>query len=500
MFRYCSTSTCQHFSRALKTISEQTKNPKYDGVVEQCLLNKSPRLWTKLIRNISQYRPNETETTSIDTNEPKNQKIKTELSKELLKLYTNAQTTFSKKKTLLWSSAAAVSVSESIPTNTDVSSTLTASDAKVEPAIEAKTEPVAPPEAASPLPVEPIPEPPSVPTLPEGFEDLVTQLSANGEPTLASLGMGGYTPVGMIQNCLQYLHCDLGMEWWAAIALGTLVARILMFPLVVIAQRNAAKMNNYLPQVQILQLKMTEARQCGNQFEAARYSQEMMTFMKEKGLNPLKNMIVPLAQMPVFVSFFVGLRRMANLPVDSLRTGGMWWFTDLTLPDQYFILPIITSVTLYATIELGADSAKLSAQNMQMMKYVLRALPVVILPFTVNFPGAILCYWVSTNFISLAQVGILKLPKVRRYFNIEASRKIDPQELPVKPKGFKQGLKDSWENMKIAKELEERRKLDELYFQRAGRGPMVKTYKHNPTKQTDSTKTTTTTPVSAKSR
>lgn len=69
-----------------------------------------------------------------------------------------------------------------------------------------------------------------------------------------------------------------------------------MFPLVIIAQRNAARMNNYLPQLQAIQLKMTEARQCGNQLEAAKYSQEMMLFMKEKDLNPLKNMIVPLAQ------------------------------------------------------------------------------------------------------------------------------------------------------------------------------------------------------------
>lgn len=48
--------------------------------------------------------------------------------------------------------------------------------------------------------------------------------------------------------------------------------------------------------MQVLQLKMTEARQSGNHLDVARYSQELMQFMKEKNLNPLKNMIVPLAQ------------------------------------------------------------------------------------------------------------------------------------------------------------------------------------------------------------
>lgn len=174
-----------------------------------------------------------------------------------------------------------------------------------------------------------------------------------GEATFASLGLGGKTPVGLAQTCFEYLHITLGIPWWEAILIGTIVIRIALFPLVVIAQRNAAKMNNYMPQLQTIQLKMTEARQSGNQLEAARYSQEMMIFMKEKQLNPLKNMLVPLAQAPVFISFFMALRQMANVPVDSLRTGGLWWFTDLTVPDQYFLMPLITSATLFATIEVS---------------------------------------------------------------------------------------------------------------------------------------------------
>lgn len=79
---------------------------------------------------------------------------------------------------------------------------------KVEPVIEAIPEPPV---------VEAIPEPPLIP---EGVAELVNQLHANGEATFASLGLGGYTPVGLIQNCFEYLHCTLGIEWWAAIALG----------------------------------------------------------------------------------------------------------------------------------------------------------------------------------------------------------------------------------------------------------------------------------------
>lgn len=126
-----------------------------------------------------------------------------------------------------------------------------------------------------------------------------------------------------------------------------------MFPLVIISQRNGAKMANNLPQMQMIQEKITEARMTGNAMDVARYSQELMIFMKKKGLNPFKNMVVPLAQTPIFISFFWSLREMANLPVQSLQTGGLFWFMDLTVPDQFYLLPIMTSITLWATIEVN---------------------------------------------------------------------------------------------------------------------------------------------------
>lgn len=208
------------------------------------------------------------------------------------------------------------------------------------------------------------------------------------------------------------------------------------------AQRNAAKMNNNMPQMQVLQLKMTEARQTGNAIDSARYGQEMVEFMKKKDVNPLKNMLVPLAQAPLFISFFMSLRGMANTPVDSLHTGGLFWFVDLTVPDQYFLLPIITSATMYLTIEIGTDSARLNSQNLQTMKYVLRAMPIIVFPFIMNFPGAILCYWGCSNVISLIQVGVLRIPKVRKFFNIEPLVVHKPETLPIKKKGFVAGLKE----------------------------------------------------------
>ncbi|CAO1324388.1 unnamed protein product [Diamesa hyperborea] len=325
-----------------------------------------------------------------------------------------------------------------------------------------------------------IPDAPKVPD--EFLSDAAQALAAGIEPGFATYGLGGWTPVGIVQNIMEYLHIGAEIPWWGCIMIGTVCVRTIIFPLVIMAQRNGAKMNNNLPQLQVLQLKMTEARQSGNAIDSARYAQEMVAFMKDRDLNPLKNMLVPLAQAPLFISFFMGLRQMANAPVESMATGGLFWFTDLTVPDQFYLLPIITSITMYLTIELGTDSARLSAQNLQTMKYVLRALPFCILPFTVNFPGAILAYWTFSNFISLGQVGILKIPAVRDYFKIERLVVHKAEDMPVKKKGFREGLSDSWTNMKITRELEERKRMDEIIFQKAAKGAITKTYKYDPTK------------------
>ena len=57
-------------------------------------------------------------------------------------------------------------------------------------------------------------------------------------------------------------------------------------------------------------------------------------------------------QIPIFMSVFFGIKGMTELPVASMKTGGMLWFTDLTIQDPYFALPILTAATLLATVEV----------------------------------------------------------------------------------------------------------------------------------------------------
>ena len=146
------------------------------------------------------------------------------------------------------------------------------------------------------------------------------------------------------------LHIGLGLEWYQAIALATLCMRLIMFPLMVMAQKNMANMNNNMPAMQDIQEKITDARRRGDMFEMAQLTQDLQKLSEKKGINPFKNMLPIGAQLPVFMSFFVGLRGMANCPVDSLTTGGIFWFENLAMTDPFYLLPFMTCCTTYLQV------------------------------------------------------------------------------------------------------------------------------------------------------
>ena len=161
---------------------------------------------------------------------------------------------------------------------------------------------------------------------------------------------------------------------------------MLVFPFVVIAQKNVARLNNNMPQMQQLQEKMSDARRRGDMYDSAVLGAEMQKFMKEKNVNPVKNILPIMCQFPIFASMFIGLRGMANLPLESMMSGGMLWFNDLTIPDPYYALPILTATSLYIQIKVGADG--MQAQGMgPLMKHGMKLLPFGLLILTVKFPA-----------------------------------------------------------------------------------------------------------------
>ncbi|XP_048373475.1 mitochondrial inner membrane protein OXA1L [Sphaerodactylus townsendi] len=298
------------------------------------------------------------------------------------------------------------------------------------------------------------------------------------ELSFQELGLGCYTPVGLIQNLLEFLHVDMGLPWWGAIVAGTVAARCLVFPLIVKGQREAVKLNNHLPQINELTARMNEAKRSGNKFDFAKAYSDLAVYQKAHDINPLRGFLVPLVQAPIFISFFIALRKMAELPVPSLQTGGLWWFTDLSAADPLYILPLTVTVTMWAILELGAESG-VSNPNLRVMKTVFRVMPVVILPLTISFPTAIFTYWMTSNLFSLVQVAVLRIPAVRDRLRIPERVQHDPSVLPAQ-EGFLKSLKKGWKNAQTVQQIEERERRMKNHLDLAAKGALRQTFAHNP--------------------
>ncbi|XP_061444195.1 mitochondrial inner membrane protein OXA1L [Rhineura floridana] len=324
--------------------------------------------------------------------------------------------------------------------------------------------------------IHPAASPPIENALPAGDLGQAVQ-----ELTFAELGLGSHTPVGLIQTLLECLHLDAGLPWWGAIVAGTVVARCVVFPLIVKGQREAVKINNHLPQITALTGRMNEAKRTGNKFEFAKAYSDLTLYQKTHDVNPLRGFLVPLVQAPIFISFFIALRKMAELPVPSLQTGGLWWFTDLTAADPYFVLPLTVTVTMWAILELGAESG-VSNPNLRVMKTVFRVMPLFILPITISFPTAIFTYWLTSNLFSLVQVAVLRLPAVRTRLRIPQRVEHSPAALPPQ-EGFIKSLKKGWKNVQMAQQLEDRERRIKNHLDLAAKGPLRQTFSHNPLDQ-----------------
>uniref|UniRef100_A0A2R9AX62 OXA1L mitochondrial inner membrane insertase n=1 Tax=Pan paniscus TaxID=9597 RepID=A0A2R9AX62_PANPA len=320
------------------------------------------------------------------------------------------------------------------------------------------------------------PSPTAVPEVASGETADVVQTAA--EQSFAELGLGSYTPVGLIQNLLEFMHVDLGLPWWGAIAACTVFARCLIFPLIVTGQREAARIHNHLPEIQKFSSRIREAKLAGDHIEYYKASSEMALYQKKHGIKLYKPLILPVTQAPIFISFFIALREMANLPVPSLQTGGLWWFQDLTVSDPIYILPLAVTATMWAVLELGAETG-VQSSDLQWMRNVIRVMPLITLPITMHFPTAVFMYWLSSNLFSLVQVSCLRIPAVRTVLKIPQRVVHDLDKLPPR-EGFLESFKKGWKNAEMTRQLREREQHMRNQLELAARGPLRQTFTHNP--------------------
>lgn len=267
------------------------------------------------------------------------------------------------------------------------------------------------------LQATPVTGAPASDVLPGDVLQAVSDATQTGQD-LASLGLGAlYTPVGLVQILLDSLHMTTGMPWWGTIAVTTLALRVCLFPLSIKFAKNAAKMAKLQPELSEIMKKVQYYSKIGATELKNKEQMKIPELYQSHDCSPFTMMTLPFMQLPFFMSFFIGLRKMALAPLDSMKTGGMLWFSDLTLPDPMYTLPLIACGLFVTNIQLGGEVGETNVMEKRMRR-ILTAGSVCLIPVTISFPTAVFMYWIPNTLLVTVQMLLMKRPTIRTSLGI----------------------------------------------------------------------------------
>lgn len=84
----------------------------------------------------------------------------------------------------------------------------------------------------------------------------------------------------------------------------------------------------------------------------ARYQAEMKNLFTVHNVNPIRSMLMPMFQIPIFISVFMALRKMGET-FEGFAAGGDFWFVNLAASDPTYIFPIYNALTFLTMLEIG---------------------------------------------------------------------------------------------------------------------------------------------------
>lgn len=220
-------------------------------------------------------------------------------------------------------------------------------------------------------------------------------------------------------NALLMFYDILGNNFVLAIAVFTIVIRLITLPLNVRQQKSMQKTQEMQPQIQAIQKKYKDN------------PQRMQEEFKKIGYNPTESLtgcLPLLIQMPILFGLYRAIIITLGSTPQSLfeLTQRVYSFIDLTpllpvankflwlnlgQPDPYFILPVLVFVTMWAqqkvlTPQTTKDPKKKGQDDnpaAAMSKSMQTTMPLMFGFFSLSFPSGLSIYFVLANIIGIGQ-------------------------------------------------------------------------------------------------
>jgi YidC/Oxa1 family membrane protein insertase len=213
--------------------------------------------------------------------------------------------------------------------------------------------------------------------------------AAGGTSRLQDLiNLGTFSFVAkFLVSFITWIHAHITMgSWGVAIIALTLILRILLFPLTWKQIHSMVAMRRLKPEIDALNVKFKDDPQAKNL--------AMMELWRKHKVNPLGGCVPALVQMPIWFALYATLQT----AVEFYHTRFLW-FSDLSAPDKYFILPIVLGAAMIVQQRIVPQQGMDPVQQ-KMMTWLMPGIFTVMMLF---LPAALGVYMLTNSLLGITQ-------------------------------------------------------------------------------------------------
>ncbi len=201
----------------------------------------------------------------------------------------------------------------------------------------------------------------------------------------------------VLTDVLVWFHDTIGLSWaWSIVAL-TVAVRMLLVPLAIRQIHSMQSLQMHAPEMKAIQQRYKSDRQ--------RQSEELMKFYRENKINPYASCLPIVFQIPIFIALFFILRDFEKeiFPKYDETHAALQWLglvdiTEATKDAWGPVLLVVYVLSQLTSTWLMSTSMQSTAQRVMIM-----VLPIVFIPFILNFPSGLMIYWLTTNLWTTGQ-------------------------------------------------------------------------------------------------
>ncbi len=224
----------------------------------------------------------------------------------------------------------------------------------------------------------------------------------------------------VLTEVLIWLHETGGLSWaWSIVAL-TVIVRMLLVPVAIRQIHSMQSLQIHAPEMKAIQQRYKSDRQ--------KQSEELMKFYKENKINPYASCLPIVFQIPIFIALFFVLKGFEKEVFPKFDESSLGWLNliDITEPTKDGFGPVL--LVVYVASQLTSTWLMSTSMQSAAQRWMIMVLPIVFIPFILNFPSGLMIYWLTTNLWTTGQGIVTRRQMPRPVTPPKRSSRTAPKE------------------------------------------------------------------------